>query len=492
MSSSPASSSVAATAVSAQLAQVSAGAGASPAASDAPTATSAPAVVVRNLGKCYEIYSRPLDRLKQTLYRGRRRFFREFWALRGVSFEVQRGEAVGIIGRNGSGKSTLLQMIAGTLRPTEGQVEVRGRVHALLELGSGFNPDFTGRENVYLNGAVLGLSTGEIDERFDAIAGFADIGDFLDQPIKTYSSGMVVRLAFAVQVQLEPDILIIDEALSVGDAAFQIKCFNRMRQLSDQGVSIVLVTHDNQTVRSFCHRGIWLERGRKELEGDTLSVTSAYTRFLFRERQGARPPSLPERPRTAGAEAEGVSSGPLLDEDRVLAGLDGRGDLVRWGSGEILVRAVTIDSGKPGPQAVFLHGDKLHVEFEVAALQDVDSHEIGLGFAFRNTKALNIINSATHDEGCRLPPLRAGQRVRIAFELDNILAPGAYALVCVVEDRTPPNYHYYDFVENAVIFRVVGDKPIHSLVLPQIEQFVRVQVASAASLAPEGAPQAQA
>ena len=187
--------------------------------------SAAPAITVRGVGKCYEIYARPIDRLKQTLYRGRRKFYREFWALHDISFEVAPGESIGIIGRNGSGKSTLLQIIAGTLRPDSGEVSVRGRVHALLELGSGFNPEFTGRENVYLNGAVLGLPRREIEARFDQIADFADIGDFLDQPIKTYSTGMVVRLAFAVQALLAPDVLIVDEALSVGDEGFARKCY---------------------------------------------------------------------------------------------------------------------------------------------------------------------------------------------------------------------------------------------------------------------------
>ncbi|HOW19105.1 MAG TPA: ABC transporter ATP-binding protein, partial [Phycisphaerae bacterium] len=202
------------------------------------------AVAVRDLGKCYGIYPRPMDRLKRTLWRGRRRFCTEFWALRNVSFDLRRGEAIGVIGRNGSGKSTLLQMIAGTLRPTEGEIEVRGRVAAMLELGSGFNPEFTGRENIYLNGSILGLSISEIDRRFDEIAAFADIGAFLDQPVKTYSTGMLVRVAFAVQTVLEPDVLIVDEALAVGDAAFQIKCMTRMSRLLDKGVSVLLVTHD--------------------------------------------------------------------------------------------------------------------------------------------------------------------------------------------------------------------------------------------------------
>ncbi len=214
------------------------------------------AISVRDISKCYYSYDRPMDRVLHSLVPRVQRQFgmpvksygQAFWALRNVDFEVRRGETVGLVGRNGSGKSTLLQIICGTLRPSGGSVHTQGRVAALLELGSGFNPEFTGRENVYLNASVLGLSRDEVDQRFDAIAGFADIGDFIDQPVKTYSSGMAVRLAFAVQAQVDPQILIVDEALSVGDAKFQAKCFERLRQLKQNGTSILLVTHASEQV----------------------------------------------------------------------------------------------------------------------------------------------------------------------------------------------------------------------------------------------------
>ncbi len=204
--------------------------------------------------------------------------YRDFWALKDVSFEVNRGEAVGIIGRNGSGKSTLLQIIAGTLQPTEGQVNVKGRVAALLELGSGFNPEFTGRENVYLSGAVLGLARSTIDARFDTIAAFADIGDFLDQPVKTYSSGMMIRLAFAVQTAVEPDILIIDEALSVGDFFFQQKCAKRMRALREQGTTLLFVSHDTASVRDLCERTLYLRQGEAVFFGASQEAIARYLR----------------------------------------------------------------------------------------------------------------------------------------------------------------------------------------------------------------------
>lgn len=206
-------------------------------------------LAVEGVGKCFELYDRPIHRLWQTAWMGRRTFYREFWALRDINFTVRRGECVGIVGRNGSGKSTLLQIIAGTLAPTTGQVRVNGRVTALLELGSGFNPEFTGRENVYLNAAILGIPRAEVDARYDEILDFAGIGDFIGQPVKTYSSGMMVRLAFAVQVMVEPDIFIVDEALAVGDAAFQRKCYARLDRLVDNGMTLLLVTHDTATDR---------------------------------------------------------------------------------------------------------------------------------------------------------------------------------------------------------------------------------------------------
>ena len=207
------------------------------------------AVSVVNVSKCFSIYERPRDRLLQMLSFGGRRYAKEFWALKDVSFEVKKGEAVGIVGRNGSGKSTLLQIITGTLSPTAGDVRTHGRIAALLELGSGFNPEFSGRENIYLNGALLGFERSRIDELFDDIAAFADIGDYLDQPVKTYSSGMLLRVAFAVQVQVQPDILIIDEALAVGDALFQKRCFQKMERLLSDGVTLLFVSHDQESVR---------------------------------------------------------------------------------------------------------------------------------------------------------------------------------------------------------------------------------------------------
>lgn len=236
-------------------------------------------IEARQLSKCYAIYSRPEDRLKQMLLGkiSRRKYYREFWALRNVDLDVKKGETLGIVGRNGSGKSTLLQLIAGTLHPTHGSVQVRGRVAALLELGAGFNPEFTGRENVYINAAILGLTRDDIDSRFDLIAGFADIGQFLDQPVKTYSSGMFARLAFSVAIHVDPEILIVDEILAVGDAAFQRRCMNRFYKIRDSGCTILFVAHDAYQIRSLCQRAIYLSQGETVACGAASDVMDRYT-----------------------------------------------------------------------------------------------------------------------------------------------------------------------------------------------------------------------
>ncbi|MDI1230202.1 MAG: ABC transporter ATP-binding protein [Methylobacter sp.] len=239
------------------------------------------AISVKNLGKCYQLYNQPHDRLKQFLWRGRRQYFREFWALRDVSFEVMPGEVLGIIGRNGSGKSTLLQLVCGTLTPTSGEVAVKGRVAALLELGAGFNPEFSGRENVFMSAAIMGLSSKEIEARYEDIVDFSGIRDFIDQPVKTYSSGMYVRLAFSVAINVDPDILVIDEALSVGDGEFARKSFDRIRDMKKAGKTILFCSHSLYQVEAFCDRVLWLDHGDIKLFGNPQETVQGYSISLL-------------------------------------------------------------------------------------------------------------------------------------------------------------------------------------------------------------------
>jgi lipopolysaccharide transport system ATP-binding protein len=241
------------------------------------------AIHAQNLGKSFQLYDRPIDRLKQMLMRGRRKYFKEFVALQEVNFELRKGEVLGLVGRNGAGKSTLLQLICGTLSPTSGQVSVQGRVAALLELGAGFNPEFTGRENIYLNASILGLSKEEIDARYDSIVDFSGIADFIHQPVKTYSSGMYVRLAFSIATSVDPDILVIDEALSVGDGAFARKSFDRIMRLKEKGATILFCSHSIYQIEALCTRALWLEKGAVRLMGDPSTVVARYQNFLDRD-----------------------------------------------------------------------------------------------------------------------------------------------------------------------------------------------------------------
>jgi len=280
------------------------------------------AIRARGLSKCYSVYDNQRARLVHALWPRHRGGVQEIWALRDVDFEIARGESVGVIGRNGGGKSTLLEILAGTLRPTSGEASVAGRVSALLELGSGFNPEYTGRDNVLVNGLLMGLAREQIMRRFDEILDFAEIGDAIDRPVKTYSSGMVMRLAFAVQVLADPEVLIVDEALSVGDFFFQQKCFRRIRELTDRGITLLFVSHDMRTVRDLCTRAIYLRAGRAVFVGDAKTAVRMY---LNEEAGGDAAPQAPavqaagngSRALPASPLWRGPAQGPLLAVDVV-------------------------------------------------------------------------------------------------------------------------------------------------------------------------------
>jgi len=419
-----------------------------------------PAVIVQDLGKMYLLYKRPVDRLKQSIYgRFGKNYARAFWALKDVNFSVERGQAIGIIGRNGSGKSTLLEILAGTLQPTTGRCQTNGRIAALLELGAGFNVEFTGRENIFLNGATMGIPEKEMRLRLDEIIDFAQIGDFIDQPVKIYSSGMFVRLAFAIATSINPDILLIDEALAVGDAGFVIKCMNRMKQMRENGATIVLVTHDVQTVRSFCDVALWLHEGAVQAFGTPVDITGRYLQFLFESQTGV------EKPQDS-THLDYKNEASLTE--RKMINIGNQPDLVRWGTGEIQIEGFTLDSGSGLVQTVFEYGKPIHLEVTARVMKEISSLALGFGFAFRNSKGLDVITGTTIEQGLTLPPLTPGQTVTVTYELDNILAPGNYALVLNAEKRLHGQPQYLDFIENAVIFSVVSKQQIFSLVLPRL------------------------
>lgn len=403
------------------------------------------AITIANVSKRYEMYAQPRDRLLQFFSFGQRQFFKEFWALRDVSFSVAKGETIGILGRNGSGKSTLLQIIAGTLSPTSGQVQTSGVLAALLELGSGFNPEFTGRENVYLNGSILGLSKDEMDRRFDDIAAFADIGVHLDQPVKTYSSGMGVRLAFAVQACIQPDILIVDEALSVGDEKFQRKCFDYIDGLRENGCSILLVTHSTATVEKFCQRGVLLHQGAVHGVGPAKEIVDQYHALLYSdERSYLR--YVNQSSRQATQQPPAAVAAPAEAEQPKAENDSARG-----------LRAVISDWGISNVQGeyceAFRTGEKAKVWFDVRVSGAVE--EIQAGLLIRTVEGVTAFGTSTLYHECNYPQAKPGTALRFAFELDLHLCAGSYFLtLAIAEAISHADMNYLDRKTDVMVIKI--------------------------------------
>lgn len=360
-----------------------------------------------------------------------------FWAVRGVSFSLGRGESVGIIGRNGSGKSTLLQLICGVMPPSEGAVQHHGRIASLLELGAGFDPDFTGRENVFLNAALLGLSRAETEARFDEIAAFAEIGRFLDEPVKTYSSGMFVRLAFAVASHVEPDILIVDEALAVGDARFSAKCIKRIRHLREKGCTLLFVSHDVGIVRALCDRAIWLDSGRMAAMGDVFTVTSRYMEFLFDDDEVLLP------------EAAELRS----PEETVKAPERAYAPISHWGSHVGLVRDWRFFASGRSGAAVAEYGDAVRIEVDVELPKGFDPAGFAVSISVKDLKGTDLFVVSTADENKGLFSSRSG-RATVVFDFVNRLTEGKYLLVIALEDRSIEAIQYFEYIEGAHYFSV--------------------------------------
>jgi lipopolysaccharide transport system ATP-binding protein len=392
------------------------------------------AIGVREVGKMYRIYEKPQDRLKQMLlWRIGRSYGHEFWALRGVSFQIYRGESVGIIGRNGSGKSTLLQIIAGTLSPSEGEVQTRGRVAALLELGSGFNVEFTGRENVFLNGSILGIERAEMEARYDEIVEFADIGEFIDQPVKTYSSGMVVRLAFAVQAVVEKEILIVDEALAVGDEAFQRKCMRKLEEFREQGGTVLLVTHGVETIVRQCSRALWLHQGELQLDGPSKIVTDIYQRFIYgtAQQQVQTLATLREHGAAAsdllvdalGATPSAARSAEAPDGGLFDSGLPQTSELA-YGTREAEIIDPCLYDSNGEPINVVVVGQRViwrfHARFHTTA------RNLNFGMSIRAVDGVQVAGINTFWEGQYFARFDAGDVATVNFQLNMNIAPGTY------------------------------------------------------------------
>ncbi|MBM7853714.1 ABC-type polysaccharide/polyol phosphate transport system ATPase subunit [Desulfohalotomaculum tongense] len=393
-----------------------------------------PAIIVNNVSKTYYIYENPITHFFKKNKK------KSFNALNNVSLVIEKGKTVGIIGRNGSGKSTLLQIVAGILQPTSGTVEVKGKVAALLELGAGFNLEFTGKENVYLNAAVLGISRKEIEKKYHDIVNFADIGDFINYPVKTYSSGMLVRLAFAVAINMEPEILIIDEALSVGDAAFQHKCFSKLKSLQNKGTTILFVSHDTDAVKSFCQEAVFLEKGTVVYKGDPETAVNKYYQSIHLEQNVKKEKEIKKR-------LEIVNTADLKCNFET-------GD--RHGSGE--AQFVTIDFiDKKGNIVDSIEfGDKITVRLGILFHRTVPHTNIGI--LWRDSSGVDVLGNDSLNLNNPIPPQEPGSFIYVDFTVENFfLKPGSYALTAAIGEIKPDgtwNTSYYDWVNNAKILHV--------------------------------------
>ncbi len=467
-------------------------------------------IVVRaeQVSKVYPIYERPADRLLQMLWRGRRRYHRDFHALDDVSFEVARGRTLGIIGRNGAGKSTLLQIICGTLTPSAGQLTVNGRIAALLELGAGFNPEFSGRDNVRINAAILGLTPTQIDERFDDMLAFADIGDFIDQPVKTYSSGMYVRLAFSVAIHVSPDILVVDEALAVGDAFFQARCMARMKRMLDDGITMLFTSHDIAAVKALCSDVLWLERGRVRACGPTDSVATQYTQdwVLQANRLAADAAAAAAGARAGAALAAGTIAGAQVGATPGAAaagaagatgatGATGAPALVaidpgcppvpaehspRSGDG----RARFVAAGWRTPQGPAQHvpvewGEPLTISAEIEILAPCE--HLVVSYHIKDRHQQHLIGGHTSDSAAlyerRCQP---GERLRVRFELPVRLHEGAYSLTLLVASIGDLSRYtdavFLDWVDDLMLMRVSARDRFPLSDLVELEHDMAVEV----------------
>jgi lipopolysaccharide transport system ATP-binding protein len=428
------------------------------------------AISLSNISKCFKTYAKPSDRLVELIFPTNFRS-NEFWALQNISLDIPKGSTVGIIGRNGSGKSTLLQLIAGTLTPTSGELTVKGRVSALLELGSGFNPEFTGRQNVFFNGRLLGLSQKEVEDRFDQIAAFADIGHFIDEPTKTYSSGMFVRLAFAVAVNVDPEILIVDEALAVGDVVFQHRCMRRMRSLMDSGVTTLFVSHDAGSIKTLCNSAVMLHEGKIREVGDPNVVTINYLKLMTEIELGFSASESPYASQLSSHEPSRPENTSDESGLTVLKRMENPSPEAlklnkRRGSGKALIESIQMSNSlgeDVGKHPILGFNEEVTLQLRIRAYASVKSCIVGFYICDKN--GYEIIGSNTFEENIRIEGLETGEELSIRFQFRLPLRPNSYSLtVAGSEDYEATTF---DWIDDVIVFQLLppdSGKVIHALV----------------------------
>lgn len=419
-------------------------------------------IKVDSVSKVYRLYDAPADRLKEALdLRKKRVYHREHFALNDISFEVKKGETFGIIGTNGAGKSTLLKLITGVTAPTNGNIQINGKISALLELGAGFNSEYTGLENIYLHGAMMGYPREEMSERVKMISEFADIGDFLYQPVKTYSSGMFARLAFAVAINIEPDILIVDEALSVGDIFFQNKCYRKFEELRNRGITVLFVSHDIATVKQMCSRVLWIEKGTQQMLGDSVEVCNAYSNSILakraaeyeKERTVAEADhAITVQPLQQSGESEDVYQIKPLEEMQDYPPIQYTNESILSEDVEILSNYLTDETGKQTSECQVNKNYTLHLIFR--AKRDIDS--CIAGFVLETIKGLWVINTNSVINGKeRGFPVKGNSlnHVTFTFTMPSIMN-GDYVLGVAVSEGDADQYRVLTWLYHTLYVRI--------------------------------------
>ncbi len=409
-------------------------------------------IQVKDLEKAYKLYDKPSDRLKEALGLSRKKKYKEHYALKGVDLEIYKGETVGIIGTNGSGKSTILKIITGVLNPTSGTVKVDGRISALLELGAGFNMEYNGIENIYLNGTMMGFSKKEIDAKMDDILSFADIGDYVNQPVKTYSSGMFVRLAFAVAINIEPEILIVDEALSVGDVFFQAKCYHKFEEFKEMGKTIVFVSHDLSSISKYCDRVVLLNQGVKLGEGSPKEMIDAYKQVLV----GQYP--LPENDDQNLLNDDEIESAAasLEEKKEVNQDLAVNPDLLEYGTRAAVIENYKITDDMGRDTGTVLKGKKCSVSMTVRFEEDIEAPIFA--FTIKNIKGVEITGTNTMVEKAFLESVKAGTVMEITFTQEMNLQGGEYLLSLGVTGFEKEEFQVYHRLYDVMNMTVISDK----------------------------------
>lgn len=428
------------------------------------------AISINDLSKCYQIYGEPQDRLKQAFWRDRKQFFKEFWALKNISFDVKKGETVGVLGRNGSGKSSLLQVICGTLAPSGGEVDVQGRIAALLELGAGFNPDFTGRENIFLNAAVLGMTREEIENRLEEIIAFSELENFMDQPVRTYSSGMYIRLGFSVAINVDPDILIIDEALAVGDEAFQRKCFSKIQSLQNEGKTILLVSHSAGAILELCNQAILLDQGEMILSGNPKQVVTQYQKLIYCPKEKVN--ALRNKIR---AIKDSESSVTLEEENKL--GLVEKDEseeareyfdpnlkpksTIRYENQGAHIKDIRIENEKGEVVNCLLRQSEYTLKYN--ALFSKEASRVRGGTLLKTITGMELGGLLSHPEGGGVDYVENGQEVEFVFKFRCVLHPGTYFFNTGVVEIKDEGEQYLDRLIDAGMFIVQPEKGLVAL-----------------------------